>query len=334
MWFKNLQIYRLPANWDMSIEKLEEQLAKKPFHPCGSQDMESRGWLSPLGNDVLVHAVGGQWLVSLGFESRLLPSSVVKQVADERAEELAEQQGYKLGRKQLKELREQITQELMPRAFTRRRRMFAWIDPVGGWLVIDASSPARAEDVLEQLRHTLDSFPLTLLRTERSPMSAMADWLAGNEAPAGFTIDQDCELRSVTEDKAAVRYVRHSLEGDEVKGHLEAGKLPTRLALTFDDRVSFVLTEKLEIKRLDFLDVVRDQIEGQAEDAEMLFNAEFALMTGELGHLLPAVVAALGGELNSDPISQAPVAPTSVPAAATVISPAAEASAVPYDPPF
>jgi recombination associated protein RdgC len=161
MWFKNLQVYRLPANWDMSAERLEEQLAKKPFHPCGSQDMESRGWLSPLGNEVLVHAVGGQWLVCLGFEHRLLPSAVVKQEADERAEELAEQQGYKLGRKQLKELREQVTQELMPRAFTRRRRMFAWIDPINGWLVVDAASQSKAEDMLEQLRHTLDSFPLT-----------------------------------------------------------------------------------------------------------------------------------------------------------------------------
>ncbi|MDO9598894.1 MAG: recombination-associated protein RdgC [Azoarcus sp.] len=300
MWFKNLQLYRLPVGWDMTVEKLEEQLAKKPFHPCGSQDMESRGWLSPLGNDVLVHAVGGQWLIALGFEHRLLPSAVVKDEADERAAEMAERQGYKLGRKQLKELREQIAQELMPRAFTRRKRLHAWIDPVGGWLAVDAPSQARAEDVLEQLRHTLDSFPLTLLRTERSPVSAMADWLAGSEAPAGFTIDQDCELRSVTEDKAAVRYVRHPLEGDEIKAHLEGGKLPTRLALTFDDRVSFVLTEKLEIKRIDFLDVVRDQIDGQGEDAEALFNAEFALMTGELGLLLPAVVEALGGELKTE----------------------------------
>jgi len=299
MYFKNLQLYRLPAKWDLPIEKLEEQLAKKTFQPCGSQDMESRGWMSPLGNDVLVHAVGDQWLIALGAEGKLLPSSVVKQVADERAEEIAEQQGYKLGRKQLKDLREQITQELLPRAFTRRRKVYAWIDPVNGWLAVDASSPARAEDVLEMLRQSLDSFPLALLRTELSPVSAMADWLAGDEAPGSFTIDQDCELRSVTEDKAAVRYVRHSLEGDEVKGHLAAGKLPTRLALTFDDRISFVLTEKLEIKRLDFLDVVRDQIEGSAEDAEALFNAEFALMTAELARLLPAVVEALGGEVKA-----------------------------------
>lgn len=301
MWFRNLQIYRVSSNWDISVEALQEQLAKRRFQPCGSQDEETRGWAAPSGDGSLVHRVGNHWLIALGFEQRLLPSSVVKQEAEERAEELAARQGYKPGRKQMKELREQITQEFLPRAFTRRRKVFAWIDPVGGWLGIDAPSQARAEDVLEALRQTLDSLPLALVRTERSPTAAMADWLAGGEAPAGFTIDQDCELRSVTEDKAVVRYVRHTLEGDEIRGHLEAGKMPTRLALTFDDRMSFVLTEKLEIKRLDFLDVVKEKLEESgAEDAQAVFDAGFALMAGELARLLPKLMDALGGELEAD----------------------------------
>ncbi len=307
MWFKNLQIYRLPQNWAMTAETLEEQLARRRFVPCGGQDQETRGWVSPMGDDFLVHRVAGNWLISLGVEQRLLPSSVVKQEAEDRAEDIAAQQGYKPGRKQMKELREQIMQEFLPRAFTRRRKMFAWIDPEGGWLCIDAPSQARAEDMLELLRQTLDVLPVTLLRTERSPSSAMADWLAGHEAPAGFSIDQDCELRSVTEEKAVVRYVRHTLEGDEVRGHLESGKMPTRLALTFDDRVSFVLTEKLEIKRLDFLDVVKEKAEESgAEDARALFDAEFSLMAGELKLLLPAVIEALGGEIKvAEPLAQA-----------------------------
>lgn len=307
MWFKNVQVYRLPAQWDMSADRLEDQLARRRFQPCGSQDQESRGWVSPTNDDFLVHRVGGHWLIALGFEQRLLPSSVVKQEAEERAEDIAAQQGYKPGRKQMKELREQIMQEFLPRAFTRRRKVHAWIDPAGGWLGIDASSQTRAEDVLEALRQAMDSLPLALLRTERSPTSAMADWLAGGEAPAGFTIDQDCELRSVSEDKAAVRYVRHTLEGDEVRGHLESGKLPTRLALTFDDRLSFVLTDKLEIKRLDFLDVVKDKVEESgAEDARAIFDAGFMLMAAELANMLPALIEALGGEMTvAEPLAQA-----------------------------
>ncbi|MCK9987637.1 MAG: recombination associated protein RdgC [Azoarcus sp.] len=298
MFFRNLQIYRLPEMWAATAEALEGQLARKRFQPCGNQDQETRGWLSPTGDDVLVHRVGGQWLIALGFEQRLLPSSVVKQEAEERAEALSLQQGYRPGRKQMKDLREQVMQEFLPRAFVRRSKVFAWIDPVGGWLGVDAPSQPRAEDLLEVLRQTLDSLPLALVRTELSPTSAMADWLAGGDAPAGFTIDRDCELRSVSEDHAAVRYMRHPLEGDEVRDHLSAGKLPTCLALTFDDRVSFVLTERLEIKRLDFLDVVKEKLDEQgADDARALFDAGFALMTGELRRLLPALVAALGGEL-------------------------------------
>jgi recombination associated protein RdgC len=294
MWFRNLQLFRLPSGLDISPAALEAQLRTRPLHPCGSQDMESRGWVSPRGDDTLLRTAGGQWLIALGVESRLLPAAVVRQEADERAEELAERQGYKLGRKQMRELCEQVTQEFLPRAFTRRRRVYAWIDPAGGWLGIDASSQAKAEDVLEHLRKTLDHFPLALLRTARSPASAMTDWLAG-ETPTNFTIDQDCELRSVSEEKSTVRYAHHPLDGGEIKDHLSAGKMPTKLALTFDDRVSFVLTDKLELKRLDFLDVVRDEVSNE-DDAEALFDAEFALMTGELARLIPALVEALGGE--------------------------------------
>jgi len=321
MWFRNLQLYRLPAPWHITADALEQQLARRRFQPCGSQDMETRGWASPCNDGALVHRVGDQWLIALGVEQRLLPAAVVKQEAEERAEDIAAQQGFKPGRKQMRELREQITQEFLPRAFTRRRKVFAWIDPVRGWLAVDAASRKRAEDVLETLRDALDTLPLALVRTERSPAASMADWLAGGEAPAGFTIDQDCELRSLTEDKAAVRYVRHALDGDEVRGHLEAGKLPTRLALTFDDRISFVLTETLEIKRVDFLDVVKERVEDAgADDAQALFDASFALMTAELARLLPALLDVLGGELEAD-------APTPVTATAAGATPPWEEAA-------
>lgn len=301
MFFKNAQVYRLAKDWDITVEALEEQLGMKAFHPCGSQDMESRGWVSPNKTEARVVSVGGQWLVALGFEHRMLPSAVVKQETEERAEAMAEQQGYKLGKKQLKELKEAVMQELLPRAFTKRSTMYAWIDPVGGWLVVDASTQSKAEEMLETLRHTLDTFPVSLLRTERSPMSAMTDWLAAGEAPEGFTLDADFSLKSVTDDKAEASFKRHGLEGAHVKEHLEAGKLPTRLAMTFDDRVSFVLTDKGEIKRVDLLDVAKESIAGQDEDAEALFQAEFALMAGELSRLFDALVVAMGGELVEPP---------------------------------
>ena len=101
-----------------------------------------------------------------------------------------------------------------------------------------------------------------------------------------------------------MRYVRHPLDGEiiegEIKAHLASGKLPTKLALTWDDRISFVLGEKLEVKRLAFLDLLKEEAEKSAERADEQFDADFALMTGELARFLPQLIAALGGEVTEE----------------------------------
>jgi recombination associated protein RdgC len=300
MWFKNLQLYRLPIPWNIDLAKLDEQLGRATFSRCPSHQPMSRGWVAPRKDGALIYSSNNQWLIALAVEQRLLPSSVVNDETKERAEQITEQQGYAPGRKQMKEIKERIVEELMPRAFTKKRTTFIWIDPKNGWFCVDAGSPAKAEEVIEHLRHCLDEFPLKPLHTQLSPQSAMADWLAGGDAPAGFTVDRDCELKAMGDEKSAVRYVRHPLGdevGAEIKSHLAAGKLPTRLALTWDERISFVLTEKLEIKRLAFLDVLKEEAEKSAEHADEQFDADFALMTGEISRFLPQLVAALGGEV-------------------------------------
>lgn len=300
MWFRNLQLYRLPVPWTIELDALATQLERGVFQRCPSHEPQSRGWVSPRGDGALVYAQNRQWLIALGVEQRLLPASVIHEVTAERARELAEQNGFPPGRKQMRELRERVREELMPKAFTRRRTTYVWIDPQQGWLGVDAASPAKAEEVLEHLRWSLDEFPLALLHTARSPVAAMADWLAAGEAPANLTIDRDCELKSASEEKAAVRYVRHPLEGDEIRAHLASGKVPTRLALTWNDRISFILTEKLEIKRLAFLDLLKEEAEKNLEHADEQFDADFALMSGEFSRFLPALLEALGGELPPD----------------------------------
>ncbi|MDR1888526.1 MAG: recombination-associated protein RdgC [Zoogloeaceae bacterium] len=301
MWFKNLQLYRLPAPWDITQAMLSEQLSRGVFHPCGNLEAVSRGWTPPrreAAMDELVHVAGNQYLLTLTIESRLLPATVINQETRTRAEKIAAEQGYPPGRKALRDLKAQIRDELMPRAFVCRRKTLVWIDREHGWLGIDATSLAKAEEVLEHLRQCLDELPLALVQTQKSPGSAMADWLASGEAPAGFTVDRDCELKAVDEARATVRYVRHPLADEaaaEIRAHLAAGKLPTRLALTWDDRISFVLTEKSEIKRLEFLDVLKESVEQGIDNAEEIFDAEFALMTGEFTRFIPSLFEALGG---------------------------------------
>lgn len=295
MWFKNLVVYRLPAALKLDTAALEEKLATLTMQPCGNMDRETLGWVSPRGDDRLLHVLNQQVLIVLGQEGKLLPSSVVNQFAEEKAAEIEEQQGFKVGKKQMRELKEQVTDELLPRAFVRRRTTWAWIDPVNGWLVVDAAAPAKAEVVLEALSKSVDDLPVKSLHTELSPSAAMTEWLLSGEAPAGFTIDRDLELRASDEGKATVRYVRHDLEGEEIAAHIGAGKQATKLAMTWNDRISFVLGEQMEIKRVAFLDILKEQSE-QGESADEQFDLDFALMSGELAKLLADVVAALGGE--------------------------------------
>lgn len=295
MWFKNLSVYRLSANLKLDLAKLESDLARNALQPCGNQDMDSQGWVSPRGDDRLLHVLNQQVLIALGIEQKLLPGSIVTQFAKDRATDIEEQQGYKLGRKQLRELKEQITDELLPRAFVRRRVTWAWIDPVNGWLVVDAATPAKAEELLERLNKSVDDLPVRTLHTERSPSGAMTEWLKTGEAPAGFTIDRDLELCAADDSKATVRYVRHALEGEEIQQHIAAGKTATKLGLTWNDHISFVLSEQLQLKRLAFLDILKENSE-QGDNADEQFDIDFTLMTGEVAKLLADVVEALGGE--------------------------------------
>jgi recombination associated protein RdgC len=200
----------------------------------------------------------------------------------------------------MKEIKEQVADELLPRAFSIRRTTSVWIDPVNNWLVVDAASPAKADEVFKALLQAMDQLPLGTLRVERSPVAAMTDWLAADEAPSGFTVDQDTELRATGEGKATVRYVRHTLEADDVRRHIAAGKQCTRLALTWADRISFVLTEALTVKRVTPLDVLKENADTMTQNDDERFDTDFALMTGELGRLMADLVQALGGEVRAE----------------------------------
>jgi recombination associated protein RdgC len=295
MWFKNLQIYRLPAPWAFTPEQLEAALAPHSFVPATSNELLRQGWDTPRPNGGLVHVVNKQMLILLGTEKKLLPNTVINQVAKARAAEMEEAQGFAPGKKAMKELKERVADELLPRAFSIRSNVWTWIDPVNGWLVVDAASPAKADEVIKLLLKAVDKLPLESLRVQRSPVGVMTEWLEADDSPAGFTVDMDTELRATGESKAAVRYVKHSLDPEEVRRHIKAGKQCTRLAMTWDSKISFVLTESLAIKGIKPLDVIAEK-ESSTKNDEERFDGDFMLMTGELAKLMADVVEALGGE--------------------------------------
>jgi recombination associated protein RdgC len=298
MWFKNLIVYRLPADWSLSAPQLEEQLLRRPLQPCGPFEMFSRGWVAPSSTGRMVHTVNQQHLIALGVEQKLLPASIIRQVALERATKQGEEQGFPVGRRQMRDLKMRVTEELRARALARRRVTRAWIDPANGWFIIDAAGAAKSDELVETLRDTLGgSFAVQFLETARSPRQSMGAWLMHGEAPMRFSIDQDLELQSADAAKATVRYTRHPLDAQEVQAHLKAGKHPMRLGLTWNDRIAFVLTDKLQVKRVEFLDMTKDSADGGKLDAAEQFDIDFTVMAGELAKLIDDLTQVLGGEV-------------------------------------
>jgi recombination associated protein RdgC len=275
---------------------LAAALLPQMFVPAASNELLRQGWDRPRGADgALVHAVNGQFLLTLATEKKILPAKVINQVAKARAVEMEEQQGFAPGKKAMKELRERVADELLPRAFAISSRTDVWIDPVNGWLVIDAASSSKADDVIKLLLKAVDKLPLESLRVQRSPLAVMTAWLESDEAPHNFTIDQDATLRAAGAGRAQVGYKGHSLDPEEMRRHIAAGKRCTRLAMTWNSRISFVLTEQLSIKSVKLLDILKENTAFTYDQNERLDN-DFALMTGEYAKLLADLVEALGGE--------------------------------------
>lgn len=293
--FKNLIVYRIGPAWAANSAELEAGLEKSIFVPCGPTQPVSAGWAPPRGvlHAPLLESIGGQWLMKLVIEQRVLPSAVVKRRVDEIAAKIEKETGRKPGKKQSKEIKEGVVLELLPQAFTKQAAVRVWLNPRDRLLMVDASSPAKADDVVTHLVKAVDGLAVTPLNTAHSPAAAMSEWLTTGEPPAGFSVDRECELKSPDETKSAVRYARHALDIEEVRQHIEQGKVPTQLALTWQGRVSLLLTDSMQVKKLAFLEGV---FEGGKPGKDEAFDADAAIATGELGKMVPELIEALGGE--------------------------------------
>jgi recombination associated protein RdgC len=296
--FKNIIIYRIADGWKPKITDVENGLQSMLFAPCGATQDQSMGWAPPRGerHGALVESVANQWILKLQIESKVLPSSVVKRRADERAEQIEETSGRKMGRMAMKDLREQTLMELLPRAFTKLASVPVWIDVEAKLIIIEAASPAKADEVAILLLSSLDGLAMTPLQTEKSVATCMAAWLMSFDPPGRFDVDRECELKATDETQSIVRYARHNLVIDEVRRHVQGGKMPTKLALTWANRLSFLLTDALQIKKIKFLEAVIEGNESQDEGDDH-FDADVAITTGELAKLIPDLIEALGGEL-------------------------------------
>jgi recombination associated protein RdgC len=292
-------IYRLGAGLSDDVEAMEQALAAMPFVPCGATQDKAWGWVPPRGqaHGALVELVGGHRILRFQTESKAVPGSVIKRRLEERMAEIEAKEGRKPGRKESRDLRDEIAQALLPMAFAKTASVMVWLDLAAGRMVLDTSSQGRADEVITALVKALPGFQASPWNTQVAPQAAMTGWLTGaaDEWPAHFAPGREVELKSGDELKSVVKFTRHPLEDEQMKLHIGQGKLPTRLALDWEGRVAFVLSESTVLSKIAFLDGVFDD-HATAEDSGG-FDTDVAIATGELGALINDLTDALGGEL-------------------------------------
>ncbi|MBX3622787.1 MAG: recombination-associated protein RdgC [Rhizobacter sp.] len=309
---KNALLYRIGSWEPPSSSEIEARLDAGRFVECGASQPESAGWVEPRGekHGALMEGVGGQLILKLCVERKAVPSQVVKTQLEAQLDKVEADTGRRPKGKKAKELKEDIVHGLLPRAFPKRSTTLVWIDPRAQLVVVGAGSTKAADRIVSLLVELLandknEGITLTLLQTEMSPATAMAEWLKSREAPAGFSIDRECELKQPDSEKSTVRYARHTLDIEEVGEHITQGKLPTSLAMTWNGRVSFVLTEALALKKIKLLDVALEGAGSTGGGDDKGFDTDVAITTGELSQLIPQLIDALGGELARDKPVQA-----------------------------
>lgn len=301
MWFKNIQLYRLHAQQLLSPEQMEAILEEGRAKPLGDADARRIGWTAPagrLGNGQLMHEIQGQRLLSALRQERLLPGSVVKEEVEERVADIEATEGRKVTRREKTALKEQVTEEFMPRAFVRSQKIDLWWDTKRGLIGVNASSRSRAEDVLDLLRETLGSLKVTPLATQSLPMRAMTTWLGDAASrPADLELGDQVELKAKGDD-GVLRGRQVDLDSDEMQQLLESGRQASKMAITLEGQLSFVMHDDLSLKSLRFGDALIEEADhsDDGDDALARLETDFIIMAGALGNSVDRIVEWLGGE--------------------------------------
>ncbi len=293
-WFKNAMIYRLTKS--LNLDDLQDKLNYAVFTPCQPSDSTHFGWTAPLKDSGLLHhTAGGNMLLIAKKETKILPAEVVNKELNERIEKLEKDYGRKIKKVEKQTLKDDVIAALLPRAFSKYQHTALWIDTKNDLIYVDAASSNRAEDVLALLRKTLGSLPVVPLQFANDVGIAMSLWIANERAPEWLSVLEDAELRNKA-DNGVIKCKNQDLTDVDILS-IALSSFVTKLAVEWEERLSFVLNEDCSLKRLKFSDYITEQNDDiLKEDVAQRFDADFILMTATLSELVKNLINEFGGE--------------------------------------
>jgi len=297
MWFRALRPYRLPNRLGIDAEELERRLQTRTFSNCTPAQASSLGWVPALDDSAsaLVHAAGPYWMVRLKREEKLLPATVVREQANERCAQIAKAQGRKVSRRERLAVADEVTQDLLPRAFSRSSTIRAIIADKAGWIWIDNASAGRSEEVLNHLREALGNLPAVLPDTQKAPAHVMTQWLLHSAVPDEIELADEADFADQRDDGSSVKVRGVPLDSEEVLAHLSTGHQVSRLALEWGNRVAAVVDKDLTLRRLKFSEAIREANDELVEDPLARADADFLIMCEILNGLQTSLLSAFGG---------------------------------------
>lgn len=294
MWFKQIQLFQLSSSIPRSAVDLTEKLQLLEFKACLPSMPFSMGWV-PLVDEAdapLVRGVNHCMMMCLQVEEKILPATVVRQAVAEKIKRIAVTEDRKVFAKEKLALKDEMAITLLPRAFTKLTRIYAYIDTQRQWLVLGTTNTKKAEQFLSLCKKTItdDIQPLEL----KNLSAIMADWLKNKTYPSSLAVEKAAVLQDINQKNRIIRCQQQDLFVNSIQSLLKEGCEVKQLALSWQDQINFVLTDNFSLCSIRFQDEIKEQAKDmEPETKQQQFDADFFIMTTILTNLLQELLSLL-----------------------------------------
>ena len=307
----------------VTLGVLNDALAEYDTRDPEGTEWRHMGFAEVSPNEFAIDVQGAATLCCVQLNERILPGAVQREKILERVASIAEREGRKVGKKEWAQVRDEVAQELLPKAFIRRKLIPIMF--VGDNVLIFTTSAKVCDDVTALLMRAMcGDYSLLRLYT--------VDGLIKNDACGALQdlakhdhvyLDNDSTLQ--TGDAIVLRGPNKQtivIKDKDVASHDVAELLKqdysvTKLAINYiapgetDPAATFILNDKMVFSRFTVAGVTHAK-EKTAADVYDAFLSTAWLTSQTARTVLDAIVDLMGGLTPVEPVKAAPGASTAV----------------------